>query len=157
MPPGRGIVSARGITVSTGSDTGANVDLVRSILSFVANNTGTGISLAAGGTSIIKLNMRDTTLSNAPTLLKTSGTSGIQATLIRSHLHDSGIAVDHGLGRIRMEQTTVTNNQKSLVNHGGNSIVSAGIGSTNGTNWIVDNVDAIDGTSYITPMVIPMK
>jgi len=144
-----------GITVSTGSDTGANVDLVRSILSFVANNTG--ISLAAGGTSIIKLNMRDTTLSNAPTLLKTSGTSGIQATLIRSHLHDSGMAVDHGLGRIRMEQTTVTNNQKSLVNHGGNSIVSAGIGSTNGTNWIVDNVDAIDGTSYITPMVIPMK
>jgi hypothetical protein len=143
-----------GITVSAGSDTGANVDLVRSILSFVANNTA--ISLAAGGTSIIKLNMRDTTLSNAPTLLKTSGTSGIQATLIRSHLHDSGMAVDHGLGRIRMEQTTVTNNQKSLVNHGGNSIVSAGIGAS-GTNWIVDNVDAVDGTVYFTPSVISMK
>ena len=144
-----------GITVSAGSDTGANVDLVRSILSFVPRTTG--ISLAAGGTSIIKLNMRDSTLSNAPTLLKTSGTSGIQVTLIRSHLHDSGTAVDHGRGKIRMEQTTVTNNQKSLVNNGSPTIVSAGIGSTNGTNWIVDNVDAIDGTVYITPTVIPMK
>ena len=141
-----------GITVSTGSDAGANVDLVRSILSF-ANNTG--ISLAAGGTSGINLNIRDSTLSNAPTLLKTSGTSGIQATLIRSHLHNSGTAVDHGHGKIRMEQTTVTNNQQSLVNNGSPNIVSAGIG-TNGTNFIYDNVDA-PGPLYITPSIIPMK
>ena len=100
---------------------------------------------------------RDSTLSNAATLLKTSGTSGVQATLIRSHLHNSTTAIDHGLGRIRMEQTTVTNNQKSLVNHGSNNIQSAGIGPTNGTNWIVDNIDATDGTVYITPMIIPMK
>jgi len=142
-----------GITVSAGSDAGVNVDLVRSILSF-ANNTG--ISLAAGGTSIIKLNMRDTTLSNAPTLLKTSGTSGIQATLIRSHLHDSGTAVDHGLGKIRMEQTTVTNNANSLVNHGSGIIVSAGIG-TAGTNFLDNNADSTPGTVYFTPTVIQMK
>ena len=141
------------ITVSTGADAGVNVDLVRSMLSFTGN---TGISMAAGGTSGISLNMRDSTLSNALTLLKTSGTSGVNATLIRSHLHNSVTAVDHGLGRIRMEQTTVSANQKSLVNHGSPNIVSAGIGPT-GTNWIVDNIDATDGTAYITPTVIPMK
>ncbi len=142
------------ITLSTGADAGVNVDLVRSQLTFTGK---TGISLAAGGTSGISLNIRDSTLSNALTLLKTSGTSGINATLIRSHLHNSLIAVDHGLGRIRMEQTNVSANQKSLVNHGSPNIFSAGIGP-NGTNWIFDNIDAADGTAYITtPTVIPMK
>src|SRR5262249_17366965 len=112
--------------------------------------------MAAGGTGGINFNMRDSTVSNALTLFKTSGTSFIRATLIRSHLHNSITAVDHGLGRIRLEQTNVSNNQNSLVNNGSGNIVSAGIGSA-GTNWIVDNADSTGGTVYITPTVIPMK
>jgi len=142
------------ITLSTGADAAVNVDLVRSLLSFTGN---TGITMAAGGTSGINLNMRDSTISNALTLLKTSGVSSINATLIRSHLHNSLTAVDHGRGRIRMEQTNVSGNQKGLVNNGSGNIVSAGIGSA-GTNWIVDNNDPTDGTVYIaTPTIIPMK
>src|SRR5262249_15267974 len=126
------------------------------LLSFTAN---TGISMAAAGASGINLNVRDSTLSHALTLLKTSGAPGasfIRATLIRSHLHNSDTAVDHGLGRIRLEQTNVSNNSNSLVNHGSGDIVSAGIG-LNGTNFIVDNADSTGGTTYITPTVIPMK
>ena len=50
-----------------------------------------------------------------------------------------------------MEQTNVSNNVKSLVNNGSPTILSAGIGNA-GTNWIVDNIDATDGTFYIIPM-----
>jgi hypothetical protein len=135
-----------GITLSTGSDAALGVDLVRSQVSFVGT---TAISLTAGGTSGIGFHMRDSTLSNAPSaLLKTAGTSGLNVTLIRSHLHNSMTAVDHGLGRIRMEETNVSANVKGLVNHGSDKIVSAG------NNWIVDNTDAMDGTLYITPIKI---
>jgi len=141
------------ITLSTGADSSVQVDLVRSLLTFAGN---IGIGLATSGTSGINFNMRDSTVSNALTLLKTSGTSGINATVIRSHLHNSITAVDHGRGRIRMEQTNVSNNQNSLVNNGSGNIVSAGIG-TNGTNWIVDNIDTTVGTTYITPSIVTMK
>ena len=116
------------------------------------NFTGNiGISLTAAGTSGINLHLRDSTLSNATTLLKTSGTSSIGVNLIRSHLHNSTTAVDHGLGNIRMEQTSVIANQNSLVNNGSGHIIS------NGYNWIVDNPDSTGGTVYITPTIIPMK
>lgn len=138
-----------GITLSAGSDAAIGAELARSQVSFVGT---TAISLTAGGTSGIGFHMRDSTLSNAPSaLLRTAGTSSISATLIRSHLHNSLKAVDHGLGRIRMEQTNVSANQKSLVNNGSPNIVSAG------NNWIVDNIDATDGTIYITPSIIGMK
>jgi len=146
-------LSNSGITASTGSDAAINIDLVRSQLSAVGH---TAISMDASGTSAVKLSMRDTTLSNATTLLKTSGTSSVNATLIRTHLHNSVTAVDHGRGRIRMEQTNVTANVNSLVNSGSGNIVSAGIGSA-GTNWIIDNIDSTGGTVYITPTIIPMK
>ncbi len=135
-----------GITLSTGSNAAIDADLVRSQVSFVGT---TAISLTAGGTSGIGFHMRDSTLSNAPSaLFRTAGTSSIFATLIRSHLHNSIKAVDHGLGRIRMEETNVSANVKSLVNNGSPNIVSAG------NNWIVDNIDATDGTVYITPSKI---
>ena len=138
-----------GITLSSGADAGINMDLIRSQVSFSGN---TAISMDASSTSGVNLNVRDSTLSNATTLLRTSGTSSIRATLIRSHLHNSTTAVDHGRGRIRMEQTTVTANNYSLVNHGSSNVVSAG------NNWIVDNNDPADGTVYIpTPLpIVPL-
>ena len=134
------------ITLSTGADAGVNVDLVRSQLTFTGN---TGISLAAGGTSGISLNIRDSTLSNALTLLKTSGTSGINATLIRSHLHNSLIggrpragSHTHGADE-RLGQPEEPGEQRQPQHRVGRY-------GTNGTNWIFDNVDAADGTVYIT-------
>ena len=136
-----------GITLSTGANAAMGADLVRSQVSSVGT---TAISLTAGGTSGIGFHMRDSTLSNAAsTLLRTAGTSSISVTLIRSHLHNSITAVDHGRGRIRMEQTNVSTNQKSLVNNGSGDIVGR-----HGTNWIVDNVDAPGGPVYITPTII---
>lgn len=142
------LMSNGGITLSSGADAGINVDLVRSLLNFAGT---TAISVNASGTSAVSLSMNETTLSNAATLLKTSGSSGINATLIRSHLHTSATAVDHGRGRIRMEQTNVSGNAKSLVNNGSPTILSAG------NNWIVDNLDPTDGTVYITPTIISPK
>jgi hypothetical protein len=142
-----------GITATTGADAALGIDVVRSQLTRIQN---TAISVAASAASGLGLHLRDTTLSEANTLLKTSGTSGIQVTLIRSHLRGSVTAIDHGRGRIRMEQTTVSANVNSLVNNGSPNIVSAGIGPA-GTNWIIDNIDTTAGTIYITPTVIPMK
>ncbi len=137
-----------GITLSTGANAAMGADLVRSQVSSVGT---TAISLTAGGTSGIGFHMRDSTLTNAASaLLRTAGTSSISVTLIRSHLHNSITAVDHGRGRIRMEQTNVSTNQKSLVNNGSGDIVSAG------NNWIVDNVDA-PGPVYITPNIIGLQ
>jgi len=137
-----------GITISTAADARIDVDFVRSQMSFF----GTGISAAASGTSQLFLNLRDSTLASGTTLLKTSGTSTtLHATLVRSHLHNSVTAVDHGRGRITMEQTNVSVNQKSLVNNGSPTILSAG------NNFIVDNVDPTDGTVYIAPTNVGTK
>ena len=138
-----------GITLSSGADAGINMDLIRSQVNFSGN---TALSATSSGTSGVNLHVRDSTLSNTLTLLKTSGTSSITATLIRAHLHNSVTAVDHGRGKIRMEQTTIVANNYSLVNHGSSIVVSAG------NNWIVDNADPADGTVYIpTPLpIVPL-
>jgi len=70
------------------------------------------------------------------------------------HLNNGGITLSTGA-----DAAVNVDLVRSLLTFTGNtgiSMAAAGIGPA-GTNWIVDNVDAVDGTVYIPPTIIPMK
>jgi hypothetical protein len=121
------------------------------VRSEIANTTNLGVTLAAINGSRIKFYARDTSIANSTTLLKTSGASSyIGVTLIRSSLHDSGTAIDHGLGTIELDGTHINDNSNDLVNNGSGSIISIG------NNFIYNNTDG-SGFTYITPAIIAPK
>ncbi|MEO8675519.1 MAG: hypothetical protein ABI569_08070 [Casimicrobiaceae bacterium] len=120
-----------------------DVDLVRSQIS----ETGTsGIDANATNGGAIAVDLRDSTVSTSfGPGVKTSGAgSSITASLIRSSVHGTVTAVDHGQGRVYLEQSHITRNTNSLINNGSGDVKSAG------NNFITDNLDATPATTYIT-------
>ena len=146
-----GYTSGNGLSFSNSAadlQTRMGIDLVRTQ---IHNITGTAIGLNSTNGCQIQLDVRDSTLSNATTLLKTSGSSSpLNVALIRSNLHQATTAIDHGQGTIQLDSTHINYNVQDLIDNGGGTIVS------NGYNMLYNNINA-PGPTYITPSVIPLK
>ncbi len=136
--------SNNGITAANSAadvNTRMGIELIRSQ---ITNMTNTAVDLNVTNGCQIQFFARDSTLSNANRLLKTSGSASfLQASLIRSHLNNSAIAVDHGLGAIELDGSHINYNTNSLVNNGSPTIVSMQ------NNFINNNTDS-SGLTYIT-------
>jgi hypothetical protein len=146
-----GYTSANGLSFANSAadlNTRMGIDLVRTQ---IHNITGTAIDLNSTNGCQIQLDVRDSTLSNATTLLKTSGTSSpLNVALIRSNLHQATTAIDHGQGTVQLDSTHINYNVQDLINNGSPTIVS------NGYNMLYNNINA-PGPTYITPSVIQLK
>jgi len=146
-----GYTSGNGLSFANSAadlQTRMGIDLVRSQ---IHNITGTAIGLNSTNGCQIQLDVRDSTLSNATTLLKTSGSSSpLNVALIRSNLHQATTAIDHGQGTIQLDSTHINYNVQDLIDNGSGTIVS------NGYNMLYNNINA-PGPTYITPSVIPLK
>lgn len=116
----------------------------------ITNVPGSALALSATNGGQVIANVRDSTLAQATTLLKTSGASPLTVGLIRSNLHGGQTAIDHGHGTVMLDGSHVSLNAKSFVNSGSGNIVSLN------NNFVFGNIDA-PGPVYITPSTIPTK
>ncbi len=94
--------------------------------------------------------VRDSTLADLGTGIKTRGSSVVSASLIRSQVDNCTIVVDHGFGVVRLETNHIIKCTDGFVNNGSANIVS------NGEN-LVHDIDNLSGFTYITPTVIPLQ
>jgi hypothetical protein len=132
------------------SATGATANLLAELVRTEISRVITQVDVSATNGSNLSLDIRDSNLSFAATLLRTSGTSPLNVSVIRSHLHHATTAIDHGHGLVQLDGSHVSNNGNDFVNNGSGNIVS------NGHNMVTANVNA-SGFTYITPTVILEK
>jgi hypothetical protein len=132
---------------AAGATSNLLAELVRTEISTIGS---TQVDVSATSGANLSLDIRDSTLSLVATLLRTSGTSPLNVSVIRSHLHHSTTAIDHGNGIIQLDGAHVSNNLNDFVNNGDGTIVS------NGHNMVAANANA-SGFTYITPTVISEK
>ncbi len=125
-----------------------SLDLIRSEL---INVSTTAIDLAATNGGRVRADVRDSTIANVTTGVKTSGSSSIVVTLVRSGLHRCTTAIDHGFGTVRLDGSNVHACDNDFVNNGSGSIVSLG------NNFVNDNTNGTGGMTYITPAIIAPK
>ncbi len=143
--------SNSGIQVSNSAADANSRILLELVRSQVSNTTNTAIDLSATNGCQVLLDMRDSALSGTTTLLKTSGSGSlINASIVRSQLHQATTAIDHGQGNVQLDSTHVNYNLNDFVNNGSGNIVS------NGQNMLWNNING-SGFTYITPAVIPLK
>ena len=135
-----------GIHVANSAPAGTVMFLTMSD-SQIANIPGSALDLSATSGGQVIANVRDSTLAQAGTLLKTSGASPLTVGLIRSNLHGGQTAIDHGHGVVLLDGSHVSLNAKSFVNNGSGSIMSLK------NNFVFGNIDA-PGPVYITPSFI---
>jgi len=93
--------------------------------------------------------VRDSTLAHVNAAIKTRGTFG-SVSLIRSQVNNCTIAVDHGTGVVRLDDSHVVKCADDFVNNGSGNIVSTG-------RNMVHDIDNLSGFVYIPPMIIPLK
>ena len=94
--------------------------------------------------------VRDSTLAHlSGAAIKTRGTNA-SVSLIRSQINNCTIAVDHGAGVVRLDDSHVIKCSDDFVNNGSGTIVS------NGRNMVHD-IDNLSGFTYITPTTIGLK
>jgi hypothetical protein len=137
-----------GITASnTAADVNStfSINLVKSQVYNVTN----AVDLSATNGSRTTFYARDSTLSNADRLVKTSGSGvgRVTASLIRSNLQHATYGVDHGFGTVRLDGSHFTHLANTFVNNGSGDIKSLG------NNWLSDFSNT-SGFTYITPAVI---
>jgi hypothetical protein len=132
------------------SATGATANLLAELVRTEISRVVTQIDVSATNGANLSLDIRDSSLSLGATLLRTSGTSPLNVSVIRSHLHHSGTAIDHGHGLVQLDGAHVSNNGNDFVNNGGSSIVS------NGLNMVTANANA-SGFTYIIPTKIGLE
>jgi len=142
--------AANGVTLSNSaadSNTRVFLEMARSQ---ITNLVGNGIDLSANNGSKTYVVARDSSLSHMATALRTSGSSPISASLVRSQINNVTTAVDHGAGVVRLDGNHIVRSANDFVNNGSGNIVS------NGLNMVHD-IDNLSGFTYITPSVIPLK
>jgi len=93
--------------------------------------------------------VRDSTLAHVNAAVKTRGTFG-SVSLIRSQINNCTIAVDHGAGVVRLDDSHVVKCADDFVNNGSGNIVSSG-------RNMVHDVDNLSGFVYITPTKITLE
>ena len=125
-----------------------SLELVRSQISHIVT---TAIDLNATNGNQMTVDMRDSTLSNANTLVKTSGSgSALNVSIIRSNLHQSTTAIDHGQGGVQLTSSNINYNGNDFVNNGSGNIISDSRNQTyNNTNT--------SGFTYINPTPNPSR
>jgi hypothetical protein len=144
-----GYTGAGGIQrANTGGDLNARI-FMEFVRSNIHNITANAVDLSATNGSKTYFDARDSTFSHAVSLIKTSGTSRVAVSLIRSDLRFCTTAVDHGNGEVRLDGTHVVQCDQDFVNNGSGSIFSLK------NNFVFDNTDA-PGPTYITPAPIPL-
>ena len=142
-----GYTSQGGIQLAdTGGDANARI-FMEFVRSSIHNITLNAVDLSATNGSKTYFDARDSTFSHAQSLIKTSGTSRVAVSLIRSDLRFCTTAVDHGNGQVRLDGTHVVQCTQDFVNNGSGSIASLQ------NNFVFDNTDA-PGPTYITPSSI---
>ncbi len=129
---------------------GLQSNIVRTHLS---NATNTVLDLSAPGGGRVRVQVRDSTVSNTVNrLIKTSGAganvSGIQVSLIRSNLFSAGFLLDHGYGQVRLDGCHMTHFTNTFVNSGSADVRSLG------NNWLTNFTNTTPGLVYITPTVV---
>lgn len=129
---------------------GLQSSIVRTHLS---NATNTVLDLSAPGGGRVRVQVRDSTVSNTVNrLIKTSGAganvSGIQVSLIRSNLFSAGFLLDHGYGQVRLDGCHMTHLTNTFVNSGSADVRSLG------NNWLTNFTNTTPGLTYITPTVV---
>ena len=132
------------------SAAGATSNLLAELVRTEMSRIGTQIDVSATNGANLSLDIRDSSLSLAATLLRTSGTSPLNVSVIRSHLHHAVTAIDHGHGTIQLDGAHVSNNGNDFVNNGSSTIVS------NGLNMVTANANA-SGFTYIVPNKIGLE
>ena len=134
---------------NTGGDLNARI-FMEFVRSSIHNITANAVDLSATNGSKTYFDARDSTLSHAQSLIKTSGSSRVAVSLIRSDLRFCTTAVDHGNGEIRLDGSHVVQCTQDFVNNGSPDIFSLN------NNFVYDNTNA-PGPTYITPATIPLK
>jgi len=143
-----GYTGAGGIQMAnTGGDANARL-FMEFVRSSVHNISANAVDLSATNGSKTYFDARDSSFSHtANDLIKTSGTSRVAVSLIRSDLRFCGTAINHGNGEIRLDGSHVVQCNQDFVNNGSPTIFSLK------NNFVFDNTDA-PGPTYITPTPI---
>jgi hypothetical protein len=138
---------------SGGSSTELHMDFVRSQN---VNSGNIAFDLNATNGSATTATLRDSTVSNGGTLIKTSGSTlgggGVLAGLVHSTLQLADTAIDHGFGYIQLDGSRITMCGKDIVDSGGGA---ASVVSLN--NNFIYMCGNPPGPTYITPSIIPTK
>jgi hypothetical protein len=128
-------------------NTRVHMEFVRSQIN---NITATAVDLNATNGSKVYFDARDSTASHAGTLIKTSGTSRVAVSLIRSDFRHTPTILDHGNGEVRIDGSHFVQCTQDFVNNGSGNMVSL-------DNNFVFDCDDLPGPTYITPTKIPTK
>jgi hypothetical protein len=128
------------------SNTRVHMEFVRSQIN---NITGTAVDLNAANGSKVYFDARDSTASHAGTLIKTSGTSRVAVSLIRSDFRHTPTILDHGNGEVRIDGSHFVQCTQSFVNNGSGTMFSLN------NNYVA--CDDLPGPTYITPAIVPTK
>ena len=91
--------------------------------------------------------VRDSTMANINTAIKTRGSAVVSASLIRSQVSNCTMVVDHGFGIVRLDGNHIVKCADDFVNNGSGNIVSL-------KNNLVYDIDNLSGFTYIVPTVI---
>jgi len=117
------------------------------VRSHISNITGIAVDLNATNGSKAYFDARDSTASHAGKLIKTSGTSRVSVSLIRSDFRHTPTILDHGNGEVRIDGSHFA--QWDFVDNGSGAMLSLD------NNFVL--CDDLPGPTYITPTKIPTK
>jgi hypothetical protein len=120
------------------------------VRSHISNITGNAVDLNATNGSKVYFDARDSTASHAGKLIKTSGTSRVAVSLIRSDFRHTTNILDHGNGEVRIDGSHFVQCTQDFVDNGSGNMVSL-------DNNFVFDCDNLPGPTYITPTKIPTK
>ena len=134
-------------TNSTANRGSCAMEFVRS---HISNITGTAVDLNATNGSKVYFDARDSTASHSAKLIKTSGTSRVAVSLIRSDFRHTPIILDHGNGEVRIDGSHFVQCTQDFVDNGsGGGMLSLD------NNFVL--CDDLPGPTYITPNKILPK
>jgi len=123
------------------------------VRSQINNITGIAVDLNATNGSKTYFDARDSTVSHAGgltgSLIKTSGTSRVAVSLIRSDFRHTTTILDHGNGEVRIDGSHFVQCTQSFVNNGSGAMFSLN------NNYVA--CDDLPGPTYITPAIVPTK
>jgi len=120
------------------------------VRSHISNITGTAVDLNATNGSKVYFDARDSTASHSAKLIKTSGTSRVAVSLIRSDFRHTPIILDHGNGEVRIDGSHFVQCTQDFVDNGsGGGMLSLD------NNFVL--CDDLPGPTYITPNKILPK